>query len=198
MVESKNELYDVIKSMCDEKGVSIAQMCRDIGMRDGLISDLKVGKETDLSMSSLFKLAEYFCCSTDVFFRRRATSEEGAMENEQYAVIERLCKRKGIKISNLCHHLGIRDSTMSELKSNRTKYLSSENVVKIAKYFGVSADMILGIKPLAKKSGPKPQEITIGVKADGMDEILEKAERLNKLLTQAENIIKEMSLGVWR
>ena len=39
MVESKNELYDVIKSMCDKKGVSIAQMCRDVRIRDGLISE---------------------------------------------------------------------------------------------------------------------------------------------------------------
>lgn len=119
-------------------------------------------------------------------------------KNEQYVAIETLCKRKGITISNLCRHLEIRDSTLSELKSGRTKYLSSENVVKIAKYFGVSADAVLGIKPLEKKSSPKPQEITIDVKADGMDEIVEKAERLNKLLVQAENIIKEISLGVWR
>lgn len=119
-------------------------------------------------------------------------------KNEQYVAIETLCKRKGITISNLCRHLEIRDSTLSELKSGRTKYLSSENVVKIAKYFGVSADAVLGIKPFEKKSSPKPHEITIDVKADGMDEIVEKAEQLNKLLVQAENIIKEISLGVWR
>lgn len=76
MVESKNELYDVIKSMCDKKGVSIAQMCRDVRIRDGLISDLKVGKASTLSMGNLYKIASYFCCSTDVFFSGDADAIE--------------------------------------------------------------------------------------------------------------------------
>lgn len=57
-----------------------------------------------------------------------------------YEKIQELCDEKGIKIASLCRDAGIPKSTISELKQGRTKTLSTQNLSKIAQYFGVSLD----------------------------------------------------------
>lgn len=61
-----------------------------------------------------------------------------------YEIIERLCIEKGIKISKLSQDAQIPRSTFTELKSGRTKKLSTDTLNKVAKYFDVSVDYLLG------------------------------------------------------
>ena len=63
---------------------------------------------------------------------------------EMYQAIESLCAQRGIRPGKLCAELGISRGVLSDLKSGRTRQLSAENVSKIAAYFGVSADALLG------------------------------------------------------
>ena len=65
------------------------------------------------------------------------------MDN-MYAIIETLCARQGIRPGKLCSELGISRGILSDLKAGRTKKLSAENLSKIASYFGVSTDTLLG------------------------------------------------------
>lgn len=60
-------MYEIIKFLCDRDEISIAQMCRDIGLRQGLISDLKHGRSKALSTVNMQKIANYFSVSTDIF-----------------------------------------------------------------------------------------------------------------------------------
>ncbi len=60
-----------------------------------------------------------------------------------FATIESLCKAQNINITKMCADLNISRSTLTELKTGRTKELSSQNLVKIAKYFDVSIDFLL-------------------------------------------------------
>lgn len=53
-------LYERIDVLCREKGVSKGKMCSDIGISQGAISDLKVGRKKSLSAKSLSKIARYF------------------------------------------------------------------------------------------------------------------------------------------
>lgn len=61
-----------------------------------------------------------------------------------YTIIESLCQERGIRPGKLCAELSISRGILSDLKTGRTKQLSSENVGKIAAYFGVSTDYLLG------------------------------------------------------
>lgn len=61
-----------------------------------------------------------------------------------YGIIEQLCSKRGIKPGKLCSDLGISRGILSDLKTGRTKKLSSENVAKISAYFGVSTDYLHG------------------------------------------------------
>lgn len=60
-----------------------------------------------------------------------------------YENIRTLCKRDGITGAKLCSEIGISKSTLTSLKTGRTKSISSENAHKIAQFFNVSTDFIL-------------------------------------------------------
>lgn len=59
-------VYNIIKALCEEKQISVAQMCKDLGLRQGLISDLKHGRSKTLSAVKMQKIANYFHVSVDV------------------------------------------------------------------------------------------------------------------------------------
>lgn len=54
-------LYNTIKELCDSRGISVAQMSRDIGIHRNVMPRLKAsdGKKS-LSLQTLEKLAAYF------------------------------------------------------------------------------------------------------------------------------------------
>lgn len=51
--------------------------------------------------------------------------------------IYQLCQQKGIKPATLCREINIPRSTLTELKMQRSKSLSTDTLVKIARYFEV-------------------------------------------------------------
>lgn len=55
-----------------------------------------------------------------------------------YEKIYQLCEEKGIKPGKLCTEIGIPKSTLTELKTGRTRSLSTHTLSKIAQYFNVS------------------------------------------------------------
>lgn len=61
-----------------------------------------------------------------------------------YNIIRKLCDDHSISLTQLARNVKISPSLFTELKSGRTKSLSAEKVAKIADYFGVSSDYILG------------------------------------------------------
>lgn len=64
--------------------------------------------------------------------------------SELYNKIDELCKLNNVSISSLCLATGISRSALSELKAGRNKSISSDNLSKIADYFRVPTDYILG------------------------------------------------------
>ena len=63
-----------------------------------------------------------------------------------YDNIERLCVEKGKQVGTMCAEAGISTGVLSDLKSGRTKYLSTRTVFKIAETLEVSTDEILNTK----------------------------------------------------
>ena len=77
-----------------------------------------------------------------------------------YTIIESLCQERGIRPGKLCAELSISRGILSDLKAGRTKQLSAENVGKIAAYFEVSTDYLLG-NAETKKAPAENDERTI-------------------------------------
>ena len=63
---------------------------------------------------------------------------------KMYTIIEQLCQQRGIRPGKLCTELSISRGTLSDLKAGRTEQLSAKNMEKIAAYFQVSTDWLLG------------------------------------------------------
>ena len=64
--------------------------------------------------------------------------------SELYNLIESLCKGHGTNITAMCKAAGVSRAPLTELNMGRTKTLSSATLTKIATYFGVSVDYLLG------------------------------------------------------
>ena len=76
-----------------------------------------------------------------------------------YESIITLCNEKGIKGGKMCVDLGISKSTMTDLKSGRRSGISMETAQKIADYFGVSVDRVLGSEQKEKSPAPEGAEL---------------------------------------
>lgn len=63
---------------------------------------------------------------------------------ELYTRIESLCTEKGTNITKMCKEAGVSRAPLSDLKMGRTKKLSTDTLSKIAAYFNVSVDYLLG------------------------------------------------------
>ena len=76
--------------------------------------------------------------------------------NQYYQNISVLCSQSGVTIGKMCADLGIRQSVLSDLKVGRTKKLSTETFSKIANYFNVSIDDLLG-RPVSNSNSVLPK-----------------------------------------
>lgn len=63
---------------------------------------------------------------------------------ELYNRISALCIQKGVTPYRMCKEIGIQGSIVSDLKSGRKKTINIETATKIADFFDVSADYLLG------------------------------------------------------
>ena len=61
-----------------------------------------------------------------------------------YERIAALCEEQGIRPGRLCSELGISRGLMTDLKMGRKKGIRAETAQKIAGYFGVSLEHLLG------------------------------------------------------
>lgn len=61
-----------------------------------------------------------------------------------YDRFEELCARKGVKVGRACAEMGVSRSLAAKWKSTGTERPSAEVLEKMAAYFGMSIDEILG------------------------------------------------------
>ena len=61
-----------------------------------------------------------------------------------YESLSTLCQEHGITAYRMCKDTGIQPSIMTDLKMGRRQTVKAETAAKIATYFGVSVDYLLG------------------------------------------------------
>ena len=55
-----SDIYKRIEDLCEERGITITEMCRHINVNRGNLSDLKMGRQKGLSAVNLDKIASFF------------------------------------------------------------------------------------------------------------------------------------------
>ncbi|MBO5967057.1 MAG: helix-turn-helix domain-containing protein [Clostridia bacterium] len=61
-----------------------------------------------------------------------------------YNRIAQLCEKQGITVTDLCRFSGAPRGSLTDLKQGRKQSLSTDTLQRIAEYFGVSVDYLLG------------------------------------------------------
>lgn len=72
-----------------------------------------------------------------------------------YENIKELCDEKGIKPGKMCTEASVSKGLITDLKMGRKKTVHVETVQKIADYFGVTVDRVLG----AEKETAAPKDV---------------------------------------
>lgn len=78
--------------------------------------------------------------------------------SELYNRIERLCKDRNINMTAMCKEASVPRGNLSDLKMGRSAILSTKNLSKIAAYFDVSVDFLLGQEE--QKNKPADQTVS--------------------------------------
>lgn len=79
-------LYENIIALCDEKGIKGGKMCTDIGMSKGILTDLKMGRQSGISAANAQKIASYFGVSVGYLLgeedkKEKPTEDDRLSEN---------------------------------------------------------------------------------------------------------------------
>lgn len=79
-------LYENIISLCNEKGIKGGKMCTDIGMSKGILTDLKMGRQSGISAANAQKIASYFGVSVGFLLgeeekKEKPIEDDGLSEN---------------------------------------------------------------------------------------------------------------------
>ena len=86
-------LYENIISLCEEKGIKGGKMCTDIGMSKGILTDLKMGRQSGISAANAQKIANYFGVSVGYLLgeeekEKPTVQEDDGLTENQNALIE--------------------------------------------------------------------------------------------------------------
>ncbi len=70
-------LYDNIIALCKQKGIKGGKMCTDIGISKGILTDLKMGRQTSVSAVTAQKMASYLGVSVGYLLGEESKEETG-------------------------------------------------------------------------------------------------------------------------
>ena len=83
-------LYENIIALCTEKGIKGGKLCTDIGMSKGILTDLKMGRQTGISAANAQKIASYFGVSVGYLLGE----EEMGIKKEQPTEYDGLSEKR--------------------------------------------------------------------------------------------------------
>ena len=98
-------LYDNIIALCNERGIKGGKLCTDIGMSKGILTDLKMGRQSGISAANAQKIATYFNVSVGYLLgeetKKEQPTENDGLSTELKELIEHLKELPEDKIQML-------------------------------------------------------------------------------------------------
>lgn len=110
-----------------------------------------------------------------------------------YEKLKSLCDMKGVKPAEVCNSIGASKSLFTDLKTGRKSSVSLETAGRLASYFGVSVDDILGVVTLSEEEQKELFSILTNACSEGQispEDVQDEAQISNKT-----NIIEKLGLG---
>ena len=93
--------------------------------------------------------------------------------NSLYEKILSLCNKAGIRPGTMCNDIGLSRGMMTDLKMGRKQALSTDSLSKIALYFSVSMDYLLGTEktPATETGSGRPEDEFVGFYGEIKDDL---------------------------
>lgn len=142
--------------ICTEKGLSPTAVCTAIGLSNSTYSQW--AEDSIPRQTTLLKLAEYLGVSSDDLLNgpKEPTID---MTEDTVETIHELCRQHHVHPRDMCKAIGIHDCFTTQYRtagdSDKTIHIPEENLQKIADYFGVTVDYLLGNE---EKALPSPAQ----------------------------------------
>lgn len=76
------DLYKNIIALCEKRGIKGGRMCTDIGMSKGILTDLKMGRQTGISAANAQKIASYFGVTVGYLLGEEDKKEEPTAQGD--------------------------------------------------------------------------------------------------------------------
>lgn len=76
------DTYNIIKELCDEKGIKLSTLASAVGIGSSVFTELKMGRTKKLSVATLQKISDYF--QVPMSFLTGEDSQVDSMRNELF------------------------------------------------------------------------------------------------------------------
>lgn len=133
-----DNMFTLIEDLCQSKGITVTEMCRELKINRSSLSELKQGRAKSLSADKVIKIASFF--DVTPAYIAGVEPESGSL----FRNIQLLCDAKGISITEMCRLANVSRGSLTDFKNGRSKSLSTANIRKIAMFFNVTTDTLLG------------------------------------------------------
>lgn len=80
-------LYETLKRLCDERGITPYKMCKDTGIQPSVMTDLKKGRRQTVKAETATRLASYFGVSVDYLLGNEEKEKPTATDDSELAEI---------------------------------------------------------------------------------------------------------------
>lgn len=151
------DLYNRLKALCQERGVSLAKMCSEAGVPKSTPTELKMGRSKGLSMTSAQKIASYFGITVDELLgnepdiKINLTSEQRSEISE---ILDKAIKEKNISEGFILARANVQNNIFNQLRNWKHAGISKRDLIAIAQYLDVLEDINLYIADEETKNNP--------------------------------------------
>ena len=102
-------LYERIKSLCEQRGITVGRMCDSIGLSKGAMTDLKMGRKKTIRADTAAKIASFLDVSVDTLlgagerdavilgYHREGPIHLGSQDQEERQLLELFHQLSGVQ-----------------------------------------------------------------------------------------------------
>ena len=139
-------MYERLALLLAENNVTPYRVSKDTGIATATLSDWKNGRSTPKN-DKLQKIADYFNVSLDWLtgnsdYRNVQDLIKSESNDNGYLAFSKLLNERGVTAYKVSKETGVTQSTLSDWKRGRSTP-KTDNMKKIADYFGVSIDYLM-------------------------------------------------------
>lgn len=141
-----DELYNRLKNLCDERGVSLAKMCSEAGIPKSIPTELKMGRTKGLSTPSAQKIASYFGITVDELLGNEQDIKIKLTPDQRSEILEifdRAIKEKNLSEGFTLARANVKNNIFNQLRNWQSTGVSKKDLTAIAQYLDVLEDINL-------------------------------------------------------